>query len=241
MLDSRTERNRRGIGMTSERTRRRMLERLRARGIDDDAVLSVLGRVPRHWFVDEALAHRVYDDNPLPIGLGQTLSASYTVALMTSLLRAHAPARGLGRVLEIGTGSGYQTVVLAEFVQQLYTVERLEPLQRKAIARCRELGLQGIRFHLSDGHWGWPQHAPFDGILCAAAPDRVPPPLLEQLHPDGGVLVIPVGTETQCLHVVTRQGDDWVTEQTASVNFVPLVAEPNTSGVRTSPTGRTSE
>ncbi len=216
----------RGIGMTSERTRRRMIERLRERGIDDEEVLAVMGRVPRHLFVDEALAHRVYDDGPVPIGLGQTLSSSLIVATMTSLLRMHAPPGGLQKVLEIGTGSGYQTTVLAPLVENLFTVERLEPLQEKARRRCRELGLTGIRFHLSDGHWGWPDHAPYDGILCAAAPETVPEALYTQLNPEGGVLLIPVGPENdQHLYCITRNGDEWDTQILDAVRFVPLVNE----------------
>lgn len=214
-----------GIGMTSERTRRRMIERLQSRGIEDEEVLHVMASVPRHIFVDEALSHRVYDDVSLPIGYGQTLSNSYTVARMTSLLRAYAPERGLGRVLEIGTGSGYQTSVLAHLARELYTVERIGPLQEKARARCRLLRLTGIRFHLSDGHWGWPEYGPYDAILCAAAPEQVPPALIEQLAPDGGVLVLPIGDQSQQQLVrVSRLGDEIEQEVVDEALFVPLVA-----------------
>ncbi|MCH8551607.1 MAG: protein-L-isoaspartate(D-aspartate) O-methyltransferase [Natronospirillum sp.] len=224
-----------GIGMTSERTRRRMVERLRERGITDEPVLDVLFRVPRHWFVDEALAHRTYDDVSLPIGYGQTLSNSYTVARMTSLLResllddaalaqVRRPVR-LGQVLEIGTGSGYQTSVLAHLVRSLHTVERIRSLQQKARRRCREQRLDNIRFHLSDGHWGLPEQAPFQGILCTAAPETVPQALLDQLSPDGGTLIIPVGPGAdQRLLRVQRFGDEWQQEDIEPVYFVPLVA-----------------
>ncbi|TGG95144.1 protein-L-isoaspartate(D-aspartate) O-methyltransferase [Natronospirillum operosum] len=223
-----------GIGMTSERTRRRMVERLRERGIHDAAVLDVLFRVPRHWFVDEALAHRTYDDVSLPIGYGQTLSNSYTVARMTSLLReavldeaelerVRRPAK-LGRVLEIGTGSGYQTSVLAHLTRELHTVERIQGLQQKARRRCREQSLYGIQFHLSDGHWGLAEHAPYQGILCTAAPATVPEALLEQLDPEGGVLILPVGPDgDQRLLRIIRQGSEWTREDVEAVCFVPLV------------------
>lgn len=213
-----------GIGMTSERTRRRMIERLQSRGIKDQTVLNIMASVPRHIFVDEALAHRAYDDTSLPIGYGQTLSNSYTVALMTSLLREAAPARGLQHVLEIGTGSGYQTAVLSHLTQQLFTVERIAPLQEKARTRCRLLRLNGIRFHLSDGHWGWERNAPYDGILCTAAPETVPDALLAQLHPEGGVLVLPVGDQhKQQLVRVVRNGDEYTHDLLDEALFVPLV------------------
>lgn len=229
--------NPQGIGMTSERTRRRMIERLREQGVSDEAVLEILFQVPRHWFVDEALAHRTYDNVSLPIGYGQTLSNSYTVARMTSLLRealldAEALARvrrpvRLGRVLEIGTGSGYQTSVLAHLVRELHTVERIPELQQKARQRCRQQGLAGISFHVSDGHWGLAAHAPYQGIICTAAPEAIPEALLEQLSPDGGTLVIPVGAgEEQQLMRIRREGSDWQEEWVEPVCFVPLVADP---------------
>lgn len=214
-----------GIGMTSERTRRRMIERLQARGITDDTVLKVMTQVPRHIFVDEALAHRVYDDVSLPIGYGQTLSNSYTVARMSSLARAHAPVGGLQRVLEIGTGSGYQTAVLAHLSKQLFSVERIAPLQRKARQRLRLLKIHDVRFHLSDGHWGWPDHAPFDVILCTAAPETIPQSLIAQLNPHGGTLVLPVGdSRAQRLMRVTRFGDETEQSDEGEALFVPLVA-----------------
>ena len=229
-----------GIGMTSERTRRRMIERLREQGVSDEAVLEILFQVPRHWFVDEALAHRTYDDVSLPIGYGQTLSNSYTVARMTSLLRealldegalakVRRPVR-LGRVLEIGTGSGYQTSVLAHLVRELHTVERIPELQRKARQRCRQQGLAGISFHVSDGHWGLEAHAPYEGIICTAAPGTVPEALLNQLSPEGGTLVIPVGEgAAQHLMRIRRDGSDWLEEWIEPVCFVPLVAGPAAS------------
>lgn len=230
-----------GIGMTSERTRRRMVARLREQGITDPVVLEVMQAVPRHWFVDEALAHRVYDDNSLPIGFGQTLSNSYTVARMTSVLRqallspdqcAHSdPIIKLGRVLEIGTGSGYQTSVLAAVVSELFTLERIPELQRLARQRCQQQRLRGIHFHVADGHWGLPRYAPFQGILCTAAPTDIPAPLCDQLQPEGGVLVLPVGAEhQQQLICVTRQGDQFREQVIEPAHFVPLVAGKATLG-----------
>lgn len=223
-----------GIGMTSERARRRMVARLQEQGIADLVVLEVMQAVPRHWFVDEALAHRVYDNNSLPIGFGQTLSNSYTVARMTSLLRQALltpaqlaqvePRVRLDQVLEIGTGSGYQTSVLAAVTTRLYTVERIPELQRLARQRCQQQRLRGIHFHVADGHWGWPRCAPYQGILCTAAPAEIPAALCDQLHPDGGVLVLPVGTEQQQqLVCVTRLGDQFQERVVEPAHFVPLV------------------
>ena len=210
----------RGIGMTSQRTRERLVQRLRDRGIHSNAVLDVMRNTPRHMFVDEALAQRAYEDSSLPIGFSQTLSQPWVVARMTELLLADGPR---ARVLEIGTGSGYQTAVLAQLVGQVYSVERIKPLQEKARKRLRTLKLKNVQLKHADGGVGWETEAPFDGIVATAAPEVIPAELLSQLD-IGGRLVIPVGVETQFLTVVTRTaaGYDTVTED--EVRFVPLRA-----------------
>ena len=207
-----------GIGMTSQRTRERLIERLRERGIADSAVLEVIRSTPRHLFLDEALAHRAYEDTALPIGYQQTLSQPYVVARMTELLLAGGPRR---RVLEIGSGSGYQTAILAQLVDEVFAVERLKPLVDAARRRLRRLRLRRVRLRHGDGAAGWPEEAPFDGMLCAAAPSRVPAGLLEQLAP-GGRLVLPVGDAQQQLQLITRRGDEFSTERLDPVRFVPL-------------------
>lgn len=210
---------RNGIGMTSQRTRNRLVQRLREGGIKDDRVLDVIASTPRHLFVDEALAHRAYEDTALPIGNGQTISQPYTVARMTEVLLAAGP---LAKVLEIGTGSGYQTAVLSPLVGRLFSVERIEPLHQKAAARLRELGYRNVRLKLSDGTWGWPEYGPYDGILAAAAPENIPDSLLQQLA-DGGRLIMPVGTEEQKLVLITRHGDHFTRKTLESVRFVPFL------------------
>jgi len=210
----------RGIGMTSQRTRDRLIDRLREKGIRSEAVLEVMRRTPRHLFVDEALSSRAYEDTALPIGFNQTISQPYIVARMTEALLAEGiPAK----VLEVGTGSGYQAAVLAQLVPRVYTVERIDALVRSARQRFRTLELRNIQLKQSDGSWGWPQQAPFDAILVTAAPAEIPRPLLEQLA-DGGRLVIPVGGASgQTLTVVTRRGDVYEREDLEPVSFVPLV------------------
>ena len=208
----------RGIGMTSQRTRERLVQRLRERGIADTEVLEVIRNTPRHMFVDEALAQRAYEESSLPIGYSQTLSQPWVVARMTELLLAAGP---LGRVLEIGTGSGYQTAVLARLVDQVYSVERIKPLQEKARKRLRELRVKNVQLKHADGGVGWETEAPFDGIIATAAPEVIPPELLAQLG-NGGRLVIPVGTEAQVLTVVTRTAAGLDTETFDEVRFVPL-------------------
>jgi len=211
-----------GIGMTSQRTRDRLIQRLREEGIHNENVLEVMRQTPRHIFVDEALASRSYEDTALPIGHGQTISQPYIVARMTELLLAVEP---LNRVLEVGTGSGYQTAVLAPFVQQIFTVERIAPLLEQAKQRHKTLGLTNIRYLLSDGSWGWPQHAPFDAIIATAAPEEIPIELKQQLV-DGGCLIIPHGTSAQQrLSVIERDGDTFKTTDLDMVSFVPLVRE----------------
>lgn len=211
-----------GIGMTSQRTRDRLIQRLREEGIHNEDVLEVMRQTPRHIFVDEALASRSYEDTALPIGHGQTISQPYIVARMTELLLASGP---LKRVLEIGTGSGYQSAILVPFVEQLFTVERIAPLLEQAKQKHSVLGLTNIRYLLSDGSWGWPEHAPYDAIIATAAPEEIPPELIEQLA-EGGRLIIPHGTsEQQRLSVITREGDEITTTDLDMVSFVPLVRE----------------
>jgi len=207
-----------GIGMTSQRTRERLIQRLVDQGISDVRVLDVVRSTPRHLFLDEAMAHRAYEDVALPIGFQQTLSQPYIVARMTELLLAAGPRH---RVLEIGTGSGYQTAILARLVDEVYSVERIKPLQQKARQRLRQLKLRNVHMNHADGGMGWEERGPFDGILATAAPERIPEDLLQQLAP-GGRLVIPVGTENQHLQVVTRTHEGFETEIVEEVNFVPL-------------------
>jgi len=209
-----------GIGMTSQRTRARMVERLRSEGITDEAVLEVMGSVPRHIFVDEALASRAYEDPPLPIGFGQTISSPYIVARMTELMLAGAAK--LPKVLEIGTGCGYQTSVLAKFCDELYSVERIAPLLEKARTNLRELRITNVKFKHSDGNLGLPTVGPFDGILMAAAATRVAPALKEQLA-IGGRLIMPVGTAEQHLYVIERTAKGFNETKHEPVRFVPLL------------------
>ncbi len=214
-----------GVGMTSQRTRERLIQRLADKGVTNLQVLDVLRNTPRHLFLDEALAHRAYEDSSLPIGHGQTLSQPYIVARMTEILLGAAGKR-LRRVLEVGTGSGYQTSVLAQLVDEVYSVERIKPLQDKARDRLRQLGLHNVQLRHSDGSFGWPEAgAQFDGILSCAAPRYVPQELLDQLAP-GGILVIPVGDQTQELQLIIRDGDTdkFVTQVLEPVKFVPLVS-----------------
>ncbi|MBM4221783.1 MAG: protein-L-isoaspartate(D-aspartate) O-methyltransferase [Gammaproteobacteria bacterium] len=212
--------------MTSARTRDRLVQRLSENGISNPAVLERIRSVPRHLFVDEALASRAYEDTALPIGQGQTISQPWVVALMTqALLPASGSGNGppLGKVLEVGTGCGYQTAVLSPFARQIFTIERLADIQRAARTRLNELGFGNIRYRHGDGFKGWPGQAPFDAILVAAAPAEVPAALLEQLAP-GGRLVIPVGPAGQQeLLRVTHTPDGLQRELLSQVSFVPLV------------------
>jgi len=209
-----------GIGMTSARTRDRLVERLRAHGIRSEAVLSRIRSVPRHLFVDEALASRAYEDTALPIGHGQTISQPYVVARMTEALLDGFEGE---KVLEIGTGCGYQTAVLAPLVKKIYSVERIPDLLRKTRQRLRDLDIYNVQFRPGDGWEGWPKYAPYDGIIVAAAAPVVPEKLLEQLAP-GGRLVMPVGAPGyQELTVVTRHRDHFEQKAIGGVSFVPLV------------------
>ncbi len=207
-----------GIGMTSRRTRLRLVQRLREAGIESDRVLEVIADVPRHIFLDEALSHRAYEDTSLPIGHGQTLSQPYIVARMTELLLAHSPKR----VLELGTGSGYQTAVLSQLFEEIYSVERIRPLQDRARDRLRQLNARNVLLKHADGGMGWPERGPFDGIIVTAAPVEVPKELLAQLS-DGGVLIAPVGEEQQTLVQVVRRGERFDFKELEPVHFVPLL------------------
>lgn len=217
------EENHQGIGMTSARTRERLVQRLVRNGIRSEAVLDRIRQVPRHLFIDEALASRAYEDSALPIGQGQTISQPYIVALMTQALIENGAGRRLPKVLEVGTGCGYQTAVLAALVGQLFTIERIAGLQRAARARLAALGLNNVRYRHGDGFEGWPGQAPFDGILVTAAPAEVPEALLGQLA-EGGRLVIPVGPPgSQELVRLTRAQTGLEREHLCWVSFVPLV------------------
>ncbi len=214
-----------GIGMTSARTRDRLVKRLAASGIRQPAILERIRTVPRHLFVAEALSSRAYEDSALPIGEGQTISQPYVVALMTqALLEQDGELQKLSKVLEVGTGCGYQTAVLAPFVKQLFSVERMGPLLRLARERLRELGIGNIRFRHDDGFRGWPGQAPFDGIIVTAAPVEIPEILLEQLAP-GGKMVVPVGPSrsTQILYRITRTENGFSRENLGEVSFVPML------------------
>jgi protein-L-isoaspartate(D-aspartate) O-methyltransferase len=192
------------------------------RGVKDPGVLEAMRSVPRHLFVPPGLQNQAYQDNPLPIGEGQTISQPYIVALMTELLQ---PAPGK-RVLEIGTGSGYQAAVLSGLVAEVYTIEIKEPLFRAASARLEELGYQNVHTRHGDGYYGWEEAGPFDGILITAAVDHVPPPLLQQLV-DGGRMVLPLGHpfSYQNLVLVTRTGEDYTVQQITGVLFVPMTGK----------------
>ncbi|MDJ0928407.1 MAG: protein-L-isoaspartate(D-aspartate) O-methyltransferase [Gammaproteobacteria bacterium] len=213
-----------GIGMTSARTRDRLVRRLASQGIDEPTVLERIRSVPRHLFVDEALASRAYEDSALPIGHGQTISQPFIVALMTqAVISDESGTIRPEKVLEIGTGCGYQTAVLAPLVGQLFTIERVGSLLRQARSRLRELGIGNVRFRHGDGMEGWPGQAPFDGILTTAAPERIPDTLLRQLN-IGGRLIIPVGPPGwQELMRVTRTEDGFDRERLCGVSFVPLL------------------
>ncbi len=210
-----------GIGMTSQRTRDRLITRLEEKGISNDRVLEAMRMTPRHLFVDEALASRAYEDTALPIGHKQTISQPYVVARMTeAIIKDGIPAK----VLEVGTGSGYQGAILAAIIKDVYTVERVEPLYQQARRRAMELGMRNIRFKLSDGAWGWESYAPYDAIVVTAAPKEIPEALIEQLA-ENGRLVIPVGktSEVQELLLLHKTKDGIRKEHLDAVSFVPLI------------------
>lgn len=208
-----------GIGMTSQRTRERLIQRLMDQGITRFEVLEAIRSVPRHLFVDEALAHRSYEDTALPIGYGQTLSQPYVVAKMSELALAQGRPK---KVLELGSGSGYQTAILASLVDEICAIERIKPLLERARKQLRALRVRNVRLRHGDGLDGWASEAPFDLILGAAAPEHLPTQLLEQLAP-GGRLILPVGGERQQLMMVTATPEGYVEEVIEEVNFVPMV------------------
>ena len=205
--------------MTSQRTRERLIQRLMDQGITQFEVLEAIRSVPRHLFVDEALAHRSYEDTALPIGYGQTLSQPYVVARMSELALARGRPK---KVLELGSGSGYQTAILASLVDEICAIERIKPLLERARRQLRALRVRNVRLRHGDGLDGWASEAPFDLILGAAAPERLPTQLLEQLAP-GGRLILPVGGERQQLIMVTATAEGYVEEVIEEVNFVPMV------------------
>ena len=210
-----------GIGMTSARTRERLLDRLRGSGISDPSVLAAMRQVPRHMFVDEALASRAYEDIALPIGHGQTISQPYVVASMTQALLG---SQRLHRVLEIGTGCGYQTAVLATLIDEVYTVERIGELYRQARNRLFDLKYRNVNFLHGDGFSGWAEYAPYDGILASGAPAEVPKSFLEQIKV-GGRIVLPVGERTlQTLLLIERESEGYQQQEIETVHFVPLVS-----------------
>lgn len=209
-----------GIGMTSQRTRARMVERLREKGIRDERVLAAMSVVPRHLFVEEALASRAYEDNALPLGFQQTISQPFVVARMVELARA---GRELGKTLEVGAGCGYQAAVLAQIATEVYAIERIGPLLARARGNLRHLRLTNVRLKHADGNLGLPEAAPFDTIIVAAAAMRVPQALLDQLNV-GGRLVLPLGQAEQALQVIERTPQGYSEAKLDTVRFVPLVA-----------------
>lgn len=214
----------RGIGMTSERTRMRLVQRLQESGIHNPMVLATVSATPRHIFVDEAIAHRAYEDTALPIGRGQTISQPFIVARMTEIMLDAGPIQ---KVLEIGTGCGYQTAVLSQLVEQVYTVERIGALQEQAVERLKSIGVENVQYKHGDGFQGWKEHGPFDAIIVTAAPIAVPQALFDQLA-EGGRLIIPVGTNNgpQDLMLVEKRNGQKQVAVMDKVKFVPLQPGP---------------
>lgn len=211
-----------GMGMASERSRKRLVQRLRDSGVANENVLQAMQRVQRHRFVDEAMASRAYDDTALPIGYSQTISQPFVVAHMTALLLGQDT---LDTVLEVGAGSGYQAAVLAELVRTVYAVERIEALQKRARNCLKELGYYNVRVRLSEGVMGLPDYAPFDGILVSAGAESIPQALVAQLK-EGARMVVPVGPSgAQRIMVITRRGDSYEQQSLDAVSFVPLIAD----------------
>lgn len=208
-----------GIGMTSQRTRSRMIERLREQGIRDEIVLAAMNSVPRHMFVEEAISHFAYDDKSLPIGYSQTISQPYIVARMIEVLR---DGKQLNRVLEVGTGCGYQAAVLAQVAREVYSVERILPLHERALLAFKELQVNNVTSSYADGSMGLPEIAPFDGIIMAAAATHIPQALLDQLAV-GGRMVLPLGAQEQTLHLIERDAQGYRESRLEAVKFVPLL------------------
>ena len=209
-----------GVGMTSQRTRTRMIDRLREQGIRDEKVLAAIAAVPRHVFVEEALASRAYEDTALPLGFSQTISQPFIVARMIEVLRE---GRELGKTLEIGAGCGYQAAVLAQLTDEVYAVERIEPLLAKAKANMRKIQQFKVRLKYADGQLGLPEAAPFDTIIVAAAAPTIPQALLQQLAL-GGRMLLPLGTGEQNLLMIERRAEGYVETRLDSVRFVPLLS-----------------
>lgn len=212
----------------AEARRKMVIFQLEAREIIDLRVLEVMGRIPRHLFVDEELWDRAYQDYPLPIAEGQTISQPYVVALMTQALQLN----GSERILEIGTGSGYQAAILAELCQEVYTIEIREKLANSAAERLQNLGYKNVDVKWDDGYFGWEEHAPYDCIIITCAVNHIPPYLLQQLKDDGGLLILPLGSPQyiQNLTIVKKQGDDIYTTIISSVRFVPMIGEAEKGG-----------
>ena len=208
-----------GIGMTSQRTRSRMIERLREQGIRDEVVLAAMNSVPRHMFVEEAISHLAYDDKSLPIGYGQTISQPYIVARMIEVMRN---GKQLNCVLEIGTGCGYQAAVLAQVAREVYSVERILPLHERAVLTLKELHVNNVISSYADGGLGLPEIAPFDGIIMAAAATHIPQALLDQLAV-GGRMVLPLGAQEQTLYLIERDEQGYRESSLEAVKFVPLL------------------
>lgn len=209
-----------GVGMTSQRTRTRMIDRLREQGIRDEKVLAAIAAVPRHVFVEEALASRAYEDTALPLGFSQTISQPFIVARMIEVLRE---GRELGKTLEVGAGCGYQAAVLAQLTDEVYAVERIEPLLAKAKANMRKIQQFKVRLKYADGQSGLPEAAPFDTIIVAAAASTIPQALLQQLAL-GGRMLLPLGTGSQFLHLVEHRPEGFVNTRLDAVRFVPLLS-----------------
>lgn len=214
-------RQREGIGMTSMRTRKRLIDRIRTRGIENESVLEAMMNTPRHLFIDQALSHKAYEDTALPIGKKQTISQPFIVALMTEMMIGGTLSTR--KVLEIGTGCGYQTAILSQLANWVFTIERIASLQIEARQRLMELGYRNISYLNGDGFHGWESNQPFDGIIVTAAPETVPQTLLDQLA-TGGRLVVPVGGDkSQRLSVITRTQWGFDEQQREAVRFVPML------------------
>jgi protein-L-isoaspartate(D-aspartate) O-methyltransferase len=208
------------ISDPTQSLRERLIAEIQKEGVSDEKVLAAMRRVPRHEFVPERYRHAAYENRPLPIGFGQTISQPFIVGYMTQALKL----KGGEKVLEIGTGSGYQAAVLAEIAREVYTIEILEPLGRHAEKTLNRLGYENIHVKISDGYQGWPKHAPFDAILVTAAPDHVPQPLVEQLN-DNGRMVIPIGSWSQRIVLITKTADGVVQKLDIPVRFVPMTGQ----------------